>query len=589
MSEPSADPGGSELSATLPSTQERRQSSPDTEMSNEEISKTEPSSETSAEMENTLTRTVSLDQNTIGLFDSPEIMEVQTVDGRVITVASAVTQTDWDWEQSERQQKDDSSAHIVIEELSETPPVEDIIPSVRESATPSPDTKGNVEDEKNQSNKQENKAYGIPYVGPPSLLAYRPESKQPPVRYKSPVDRQPGMRKEKESILCVYCQQPATSFVSRENLENLEHMEATPEQLFCCDKAQSVRMLILQEERALAGVEVDKKIDVGPHPPFMSKQQKRAAKERAEQRLREFEAQRAQTTGHQNRLLPCGQQIKTISYRLSNGDWTIHEEPDFHRVDTLPVDYFSVRGEAPVTHTRKEVLLRLYPDGGPFLTIFPDGTGNVFYPSGCIAVTISTVGAGDFTYTVLEDNPCQPSIQAIFTSKGHSTCYHPNGLIWVNLNQLEGLHCSENGALKQHWSWHDLEPDIHPLPFQPLYLSLNPFISLRILTQERIYLTFSHGTCRVRFNVGAKLKLMYPEGVDLPVPDTLQKHLQIKCLEIYSLLDRIQTHIDYQHMPSHQNIKPLYGLIAQMDRLRRQVDRHSSPKKLQTPIPPKEA
>lgn len=35
-----------------------------------------------------------------------------------------------------------STAHIVIEELSETPPVEDIIPSVRESATPSPDTKG---------------------------------------------------------------------------------------------------------------------------------------------------------------------------------------------------------------------------------------------------------------------------------------------------------------------------------------------------------------------------------------------------------------------------------------------------------------
>lgn len=51
MSEPSADPGeGSELSATLPSTQERRQSSPDTEMSNEEISKTEPSSETSGKI-----------------------------------------------------------------------------------------------------------------------------------------------------------------------------------------------------------------------------------------------------------------------------------------------------------------------------------------------------------------------------------------------------------------------------------------------------------------------------------------------------------------------------------------------------------
>lgn len=84
-------------------------------------------------------------------------------------------------------------------------------------------------------------------------------------------------------------------------------------------------------------------------------------------------------------------------------------------------------------------------------------------------------------------------------------------------------------------------------------------------------------------------QLTYPEGLVLPGPDSLQKHLQIKCLEIYSLLDRIQTHITYQHMPSHQNIKPLYGLIAQMERLRRQVDRQTSPKKPKTPVPPKEA
>lgn len=95
----------------------------------------------------------------------------------------------------------------------------------------------------------------------------------------------------------------------------------------------------------------------------------------------------------------------------------------------------------------------------------------------------------------------------------------------VNLNQLEGLHCSENGALKQHWSWHDLEPDIHPLPFQPLYLSLNPFISLRILTQERIYLTFSHGTCRVRFNVGAKLKV-----------SLLLSGMQLKSTELFMIV-----------------------------------------------------
>lgn len=35
-----------------------------------------------------------------------------------------------------------------------------------------------------EEGEQENELYGIPDVGPPCLLAYRPESKQPPSHYK---------------------------------------------------------------------------------------------------------------------------------------------------------------------------------------------------------------------------------------------------------------------------------------------------------------------------------------------------------------------------------------------------------------------
>jgi hypothetical protein len=31
--------------------------------------------------------------------------------------------------------------------------------------------------------EKENELYGIPNVGPPSMLAYKPESKQPPVHF----------------------------------------------------------------------------------------------------------------------------------------------------------------------------------------------------------------------------------------------------------------------------------------------------------------------------------------------------------------------------------------------------------------------
>lgn len=50
-------------------------------------------------------------------------------------------------------------------------------------------------------------------------------------------------------------------------------------------------------------------------------------------------------------MVKGGQQIKTISYRLSSGDWTIREEPVFQRVDPYIGDFFSVQGDSPVTYT----------------------------------------------------------------------------------------------------------------------------------------------------------------------------------------------------------------------------------------------
>ena len=38
------------------------------------------------------------------------------------------------------------------------------------------------------------------------------------------------------------------------------------------------------------------------------------------------------------------------------------------------------------------VIVKYYPDGSLFVIMFNDGTGTVFYPSGRIAITISSVG-----------------------------------------------------------------------------------------------------------------------------------------------------------------------------------------------------
>jgi hypothetical protein len=63
--------------------------------------------------------------------------------------------------------------------------------------------------------------------------------------------------------------------------------------------------------------------------------------------------------------------------------------------------------------------------------------------------------------------------------------------------------------MRRRWSWLDHEPHVHAPPFQPICLTLSPNISLRIQTQDCIYLTFTSRKSSVRFNVGAKLKVRH--------------------------------------------------------------------------------
>ena len=79
----------------------------------------------------------------------------------------------------------------------------------------------------------------------------------------------------------------------------------------------------------------------------------------------------------------------------------------------------------------------------------------------------------------------------------------------MNLTQLGGTSCSDTGALRRRWSWIDHEHHVHAPPIQPLCLTLNPNIEIRIQTQDCIYLTFTSHKCSVRLNVGSRFKVSY--------------------------------------------------------------------------------
>lgn len=76
---------------------------------------------------------------------------------------------------------------------------------------------------------------------------------------------------------------------------------------------------------------------------------------------------------------------------------------------------------------------------------------------------------------------------------------------------------------------------------------------------------------------------IYPENHEKPRRDVLEKYVQMKSLEIYSLLGQMQTCMSH-HSANLSNIKPHYGFIAQAQRLSRQMEKEKSPEKIKAHV-----
>ncbi|KAF1382612.1 hypothetical protein PFLUV_G00145590 [Perca fluviatilis] len=333
---------------------------------------------------------------------------------------------------------------------------------------------------------------------------------------------------------------------------------ADSSELFCCELAKQMRELIIGEREKLAEEESDRKIDVNPHVPVMSEEERTAAKERAKERLRLFQLQRKPKKDNLNIDMSHIDAKHNTCHRLSKKIPCVNNGPHILQINMNKItDLFELHKE-----THGEPKLKFYKSGKSFLILFPDGTGNVFYPSGKAAIIISSAEDADFTYIILEDKDEAPSIKGIFTNKGDAICYHPNGRMWLNLTHVGGICFSETGALRRRWNWLYRAPHVRNLPFKPLTFTLGQHISVRIHSKQRMYITFSCQQNSVHFNVGSKLELIYPESHDKPGQDTLQSYTKKKSSEIYSLLGQMQTCMSH-HSSSLSNIKPHYRFIAQ--------------------------
>ncbi|XP_029472356.1 glutamate-rich protein 6 isoform X2 [Rhinatrema bivittatum] len=155
---------------------------------------------------------------------------------------------------------------------------------------------------------------------------------------------------------------------------------------------------------------------------------------------------------------PDSHHMNTISFNLSDslGDSRTFVVMPYEEMYAEDCNYnitscdFTVACEKMMP---REFVEKYYKHGGKFLTLFPDGTAQLFYPSGNLAIIIIGSNLKTFCCIVYADKPNNAEIQAVFESNGKATCYHPNGTVWINLNPCGGQCADDAGNRVKTWKW----------------------------------------------------------------------------------------------------------------------------------------
>lgn len=154
----------------------------------------------------------------------------------------------------------------------------------------------------------------------------------------------------------------------------------------------------------------------------------------------------------------------------------------------------------------RSLVIKKYKDGKDCLILFPDGSGNVFYSSGRLALSIILVAPGMHIITAYTDDQTASQI-AQFDPFGNGSCSYMNGSVRLLLTPNGGLELDNEGHRKKKWQWAELhENHVHAPPFQSLNYVLNNQISVKLVSQEKINVDFiSEGNiCKFRINIKPK-------------------------------------------------------------------------------------
>ncbi|XP_078693993.1 glutamate-rich protein 6-like isoform X2 [Branchiostoma floridae x Branchiostoma belcheri] len=414
----------------------------------------------------------------------------------------------------------------------------------------------------------------LPSIGPPAILEYQRETKKPDINFeelKAGTSDEEGGTGEGGLFqgVCEYCHKKIKPIPTKDQLET-----GDPAQLYCCEDYHQF-LLFMYEEKSKSEDTAPVKIDIKPHAPFGSKQARRAAKERAAQRMKEREAERQKNLAGMNQanFFAFARQMKTINYQLSSQKcmdegWTIRPSSPMEELPPPEEIYCPGPIENTLAQRKNELglVMRYYDDGTLFFMLFPDGTGNVYYPSGSLAVTISSVEKKQYTYIIQEDAADRAAQLAVFDASGFATSYFQTGTIRMHLTPMEGSLFDVYGEKRRAWHWKDQVTHVHAPPFQPICFTLNRHMSVRVMSQDRIYLTFTAQGKSIKLNVGTRLKFLtteFPEKEE----DLEELYLEQSKTNVETLFDKIQNVLKFPKCTRLDKLSPPPHLSSRLTRL----------------------
>ncbi|NXW49570.1 ERIP6 protein, partial [Nyctiprogne leucopyga] len=186
------------------------------------------------------------------------------------------------------------------------------------------------------------------------------------------------------------------------------------------------------------------------------------------------------------------------------------------------------------------------------------------YPSGNLAIVVVREKKR-LICIVWEDKATKAEIQAVFKSNSRSTCYYPNGTVWINMNIHGGQYLDQTGSRVRRWMWpnHVISSGPH-VPLNPIFISLNQHVGVRILGQDKITVSFLAMGRQAKFNVGTKVRVR--DISRLPPPARLDEEellLLAFRVRILRLFDRLHGCLNFPSNEQWEKIKPPAYLITQ--------------------------